>query len=90
MRALALSLALGLAAGATPAQEVTRHPIPGSDFPISRAVEVRGGADLVWLSGAVPSVADETASLGEPTARKALELKRKFNVTSASLAILSG
>ncbi len=54
MRAAVLVLALW--GGTAAAQEVVRHPIPGSDFPISRAVEVPGGASLVYLSGAVPSL----------------------------------
>lgn len=95
MRALALSLALGLAAGAVPAQEVTRHPIPGSDFPISRAVEVPGGADLVWLSGAVPSVADETASPGDParfgaTQTQTVSVLRAIEGTLADLDLAMG
>lgn len=34
--------------------EVIRHPIPNSDFPILRAVEVPGDATVVYLSGMVP------------------------------------
>ncbi len=48
-----LALALLAPAGAL-AQGVTRHPIPGSDFPIAQAVEIPAGATLVHLSGAVP------------------------------------
>ncbi|WP_368566100.1 RidA family protein [Pseudoxanthomonas sp. UTMC 1351] len=33
---------------------VIRHKIPGSDFPISAAVEVPAGMTTVYLSGAVP------------------------------------
>jgi enamine deaminase RidA (YjgF/YER057c/UK114 family) len=45
-----------LAALALPAQaqQVTRHPIPSSDFPIAAAVEVPAGVTMVHLSGAVP------------------------------------
>jgi enamine deaminase RidA (YjgF/YER057c/UK114 family) len=43
------------------AEDVVRHPIPNSDFPISRAVEVPSGKTTVYLSGAVPSVAVEGA-----------------------------
>ena len=43
------------------AEDVVRHPIPGSDFPISRAVEVAPGKTTVYLSGVVPSVAVEGA-----------------------------
>ncbi|MFC7704748.1 RidA family protein [Plastorhodobacter daqingensis] len=58
--ALAAAMAL-----ATPLQaEVIRHPIPNSDFPILRAVEIPADATLVYLSGAVPRVVDETAERG--------------------------
>ncbi|WP_157016974.1 RidA family protein [Mesorhizobium xinjiangense] len=50
-----------LAAGAAQADEVIRHKIPNSDFPIARAVEVPDDADTVYLSGAVPAVIDEDA-----------------------------
>lgn len=55
-------LLLGLAA-AVPvgAQDVIRHPIPDSDFPIAQAVEVPAGATMVHLSGAVPPVTDRAA-----------------------------
>lgn len=56
----AATLALALAAGPAAAEEVVRHPIPGSDFPISRAVEVPGGMTMVWLSGAVPTLPEGT------------------------------
>lgn len=62
----AAALVLALAAGTASAQEITRHPIPGSDFPISRAVEVPGGMTVVYLSGAVPTPTDETTA-GSPT-----------------------
>lgn len=55
---------LWLAAGTATGQEVTRHPIPDSDFPISRAVEIPADATVVHLSGAVPSIVDETAPEG--------------------------
>ncbi|UWQ96779.1 c-type cytochrome [Rhodobacteraceae bacterium M385] len=45
---------------------VTRHAIPGSDFPISLAVEVPADATMVYLSGAVPQVVDDTAEQGSP------------------------
>jgi enamine deaminase RidA (YjgF/YER057c/UK114 family) len=43
------------------AQEVVRHPIPGSNFPISAAVEVPSGKALVFVSGTVPPVVDTKA-----------------------------
>ena len=61
--ALGLTLAAPLAA-----QELKRHPLPDSDFPISMAVELPADADLVYLSGTVPSVTNEDA---EPGSREA-------------------
>ncbi|PSK86467.1 enamine deaminase RidA (YjgF/YER057c/UK114 family) [Limimaricola soesokkakensis] len=46
------------------AQELTRHPLPDSDFPISMAVELPADAQLVYLSGTVPSVTDPEAEQG--------------------------
>lgn len=50
------------------AQDVIRHPIPNSDFPIAQAVEIPGGKTTVYLSGVVPSVADEAADPATPEA----------------------
>jgi len=71
--ALACLLPLALAAQA-PAQtppaptgsspDVIRHRTPGSNFPIASAVEVPAGKTLVFLSGAVPAVADPKAERG--------------------------
>jgi enamine deaminase RidA (YjgF/YER057c/UK114 family) len=52
--ALAMSVMLAAAPDAAKAAEVVRHKIPGSDFPISAAVEVPAGKTTVYLSGAVP------------------------------------
>ena len=46
--------------------EVVRHVLPDSDFPILQAVEVPADATLVYLSGTVPEVADETVEKGSP------------------------
>jgi enamine deaminase RidA (YjgF/YER057c/UK114 family) len=62
MRAAAALLLAMTAAGTAAADDVVRHPIPGSDFPISRAVEVPGGTTLVYLSGVVPTPTDETTA----------------------------
>lgn len=43
------------------AEDVLRHKTPGSDFPIARAVEVPGGKTTVYVSGAVPMIADDKA-----------------------------
>lgn len=57
-----LAMIVGLAAaGTAAAQEITRHPIPGSDFPISEAVEVPAGRATVYLSGFGPLVIDPKA-----------------------------
>jgi enamine deaminase RidA (YjgF/YER057c/UK114 family) len=55
---------------ATPgfAADVVRHKIPNSTFPISAAVEVPAGKTLVFLSGAVPPVADTAAPKDTPQA----------------------
>ena len=36
------------------AQSIVRYPIPNSDFPIARAVELPANAKLVYVSGQVP------------------------------------
>jgi len=43
------------------AQDVIRHRIPNSDFPIAQAVEIPAGKTTVYVSGAVPTVADQAA-----------------------------
>ena len=59
---IAATLAAGMmmTAGAL-AQDVVRHKIPDSDFPIAQAVEVPAGKATVYVSGAVPPVVDEAA-----------------------------
>jgi len=47
---------------------VVRHKIPGSNFPISAAVEVPAGATRVYLSGKVPPVVDKTKATTDPAA----------------------
>lgn len=62
LRISAATLLLGLAfAGGATAQDIVRHKIPGSDFPIAQAVEVPAGKTTVYVSGAVPAATDETA-----------------------------
>lgn len=56
--AVAAALLLPSLAGAA---EVVRHPIPGSDFPISAAVEVPAGKATVYVSGKVPGVINDKA-----------------------------
>ena len=64
--ALAASLmASAMLGGAVRAADVVRTPLPnGSDFPISRAVTVPAGFDTVYVSGALPSVANKEAPKG--------------------------
>ena len=59
--AAAALLALLAAAPPVAAQDVVRHRIPGSDFPIARAVEVPAGRTTVYVSGAVPPVVEAGA-----------------------------
>jgi len=60
--------AIALSACGSADSEVIRHKIPNSDFPILLAAEVPADATLVYLSGAGPSVADETAEPRTPAA----------------------
>ena len=57
-----------LATSLAQAGEVTRLPIPDSDFPISAAVTVDAGADIVFLSGALAPVIDPNAPKGSQSA----------------------
>lgn len=62
MRIGAATLAAGLLlAGIASAQDVVRHKIPNSDFPIAQAVEIPACKTTVYLSGVVPSVVNEQA-----------------------------
>lgn len=59
--ALLIPAALGLMCGAAGAQEIVRHKIPGSDFPIAQAVTIPPGVTLHFISGQVPPVVDKAA-----------------------------
>ena len=91
----AVTVFLALAAGTASAQDVVRHPMPGSDFPISRAVEVPGGATVVYLSGAVPTPTDETTA-GSPaggfgnTQVQTVSVLRSIDGTLAELGLSMG
>lgn len=62
MKKIMLSAAIVAAtAGTVTAQEVVRHPIPNSDFPIAQAIEIPAGMTRVLVSGTVPSVVDQAA-----------------------------
>jgi len=60
---LATGLLLGTAAltAASAAAEVTRYPLPGSDFPIAQAVEVTAGSTFIYHSGMTPRPAKPDA-----------------------------
>lgn len=63
----ALVLTMLAQAGNAAAQEVVRHPIPDSDFPIARAVEIPQGMTTVYVSGAVPTAPEGSGQAsGEP------------------------
>ncbi len=59
-----LAVVAGLFASAAQAGEVSRLPLLDSDFPISAAVTVSAGTDMVFLSGALPPVANNSAPKG--------------------------
>ncbi len=62
IRAILAAAALaGATAAPAAAQDIVRHRIPNSDFPIALAVEVPAGKTTVYVSGAVPPVVDDTA-----------------------------
>lgn len=43
------------------AQDIVRHKIPGSDFPIAQAVTLPPNATIHFISGQVPPVVDKNA-----------------------------
>lgn len=49
------------AIGAQASDNVVRHKIPDSDFPVAQGVEVSADADVLYLSGSVPPVVDDGA-----------------------------
>ena len=51
-----------LTAGAAGAQDIVRHKIPGSDFPIAQAVTLPPNATIHFISGQVPPVVDKAAN----------------------------
>ncbi len=63
-RALLPAVLLLSAAHAARCGEVVRTPLLNSDFPISAAVTVNAGADIIFLSGALAPVIDKTAPKG--------------------------
>ena len=60
--AVAVAITLSwLSPGSASAQEIVRHKIPGSDFPIAQSVEVPAGKTTVYVSGTVPPMVDPAA-----------------------------
>jgi enamine deaminase RidA (YjgF/YER057c/UK114 family) len=55
-------LALLSGCAAAQAQDIVRHKIPGSDFPIAQAVTLPPGATIHFISGQVPPVVDKAAA----------------------------
>ena len=65
LTAVAAGLLFSTLVTAAPADDVVRLPLPdGNPFPISSAVTVRGDLDTVYVSGALPSVANKDAPKG--------------------------
>jgi enamine deaminase RidA (YjgF/YER057c/UK114 family) len=56
--ALLLAALAPLSAGA---QDIVRHKIPGSDFPIAQAVSIPPNATIHFISGQVPPAIDKAA-----------------------------
>src|ERR1700674_2878901 len=54
-----MAAALSSAPGAGLAQDVVRHKIPNSNFPIALAVEVPAAKTVVYVSGTVPPLIDD-------------------------------
>jgi len=52
---------LSLVSGMAGAQDIIRHKIPGSDFPIAQAVTLPPNATIHFISGQVPPVIDKNA-----------------------------
>jgi enamine deaminase RidA (YjgF/YER057c/UK114 family) len=61
LAALLVPAALCLLPAAVSAQEIVRHKIPGSDFPIALAVTLPPNATISFISGQVPPVVDKAA-----------------------------
>ncbi|MBC4015372.1 RidA family protein [Siccirubricoccus deserti] len=92
-----LGLLIGLAAAApAAAQDVVRHPIPNSDFPIAAAVEVPANATMVHLSGAVPPLVDRAAppdtvaAYGGDMRRQTIGTLRSIEATLSRLGLGMG
>nr|AGU11596.1 Endoribonuclease L-PSP [uncultured organism] len=56
-----LFVALLLAAGVAGAQDIVRHKLPNSDFPIAQAVTLPPNATIHFISGQVPPIVNKSA-----------------------------
>jgi enamine deaminase RidA (YjgF/YER057c/UK114 family) len=77
--------------GGAQAADVVRTPLPdGNPFPISAAVTVPAGYDTVYVSGALPTVANKDAPKGsvESYGDMATQAESALNNIKASLAKL--
>ena len=77
------------------AQGVDRTPLLNSDFPISAAVTVKAGTDMVFLSGALGPVIDASAPKGSVaalgnTATQAAGALKSLQATLARLGMTMG
>jgi enamine deaminase RidA (YjgF/YER057c/UK114 family) len=90
--AMVSGLALSVAClGGAQAADVVRTPLPdGNPFPISAAVTVPAGFDTVYVSGALPAVADKDAPKGsvEAYGDMATQAESALNNIKASLGRL--
>lgn len=86
----AAAMLLTMQASGAMANDVVRHKIPNSNFPISLAVEVPAGKTTVYISGTVPSILDEkadkntVAAYGDTTAQT-VSVFKAINTTLESL-----
>ncbi len=87
----AVWVAASMLSGAAMADDVARTPLPdGNPFPISAAVTVPAGFDTVFVSGALPSIANKDAAKGSVEAYGDMEAQATSALTNikASLARL--
>lgn len=56
-----LAAALLLAPAVVSAQDIVRHKLPNSDFPIAQAVSLPFGTTIHFISGQVPPIVDKAA-----------------------------
>jgi enamine deaminase RidA (YjgF/YER057c/UK114 family) len=71
------------------AQEIVRHKIPGSDFPIAQAVTLPPNATIHFISGQVPPVVDKAAA-GDSLAAFGNTKQQTVGVLTKIKDILSG